>query len=47
MALEDAQRGTAPVELKVESLINELADTIGTPNGHGSTINVASVFHTK
>jgi hypothetical protein len=47
MVLEDAQRGTAPVELKVESLINEMSDTIGTPSGHGSTINVASVFHTK
>lgn len=47
MALTDAQRGTTPVTLKVESLINEMADTIGTPNGQGSTINVTSVFQTK
>lgn len=43
----DAPRGSTNVQLKVVSLINEMADTIGNPNGQGSTVNVTSVFQAK
>lgn len=41
-ALTDAVPGAAPVTLNVVSLINEMADTIGTPNGQDATITVTS-----
>jgi len=36
----DAAPGTATLKLNVVSLINEMADTIGTPSGQGATIEV-------
>jgi len=40
MAPTDAAPGTATLKLNAVSLINEMADTIGTPSGQGATIVV-------
>lgn len=41
-ALDDAASGSATVNLKAVSLINEMADSIATPNGQGAVVTITS-----